>query len=85
MVDSLREAKKLLLELKQVHSLYRNFTFVLTAKIWNFGDWDWFKHKYTGHSTSVDTILSIDHSTIITGSSDGLIRYVLVVEIVTCM
>ncbi len=45
-----------------------------TIDIWNWGDWGDFDDRFVGHPSSVDTMVSIDADTIITGSSDGIIR-----------
>ena len=44
--------------------------------IWGWGRWAEIEDRFTGHPESVDTMLKIDDSTILTGSSDGLIRVV---------
>lgn len=49
--------------------------------LWDWGKWTWSETEYhqgperfTGHPQSIDSILVVDEDTIITGSSDGLVR-----------
>lgn len=49
--------------------------------LWDWGKWTWSETEYdqgperfTGHPQSIDSILVVDEDTIVTGSSDGLIR-----------
>jgi hypothetical protein len=42
--------------------------------IFNWGEWEEISDRFPGHPHSIDTMVKIDESTIITGSSDGLIR-----------
>ena len=44
--------------------------------LWSYGKWDDMEDRITGHPTSVDTILKVDETTILTGSMDGYIRVV---------
>jgi WD40 repeat protein len=44
--------------------------------IWTWGQWGDISDRFPGHPQSIDAIISIDHDTIVTGSSDGLIRVV---------
>eukprot|EP00164_Ancoracysta_twista_P003170 GFYU01004227.1.p1 GENE.GFYU01004227.1~~GFYU01004227.1.p1 ORF type:complete len:368 (-),score=123.74 GFYU01004227.1:22-1125(-) len=44
--------------------------------VWKYGDWGDMKDRYPGHPQSIDTIVKLDENTILTGSSDGLIRIV---------
>ena len=39
-----------------------------------YGDWEYAVDKFPGHPQSVQTMLKIDEDTILTGSSDGIIR-----------
>ena len=45
--------------------------------LWTWGDWGDYTDRILGHPNSIDTICKLDEDTICTGSSDGLIRYVL--------
>jgi hypothetical protein len=42
--------------------------------IFDWGEWKNISDRFPGHPHSVDTMLKIDERTVITGSSDGLIR-----------
>ena len=44
--------------------------------IFSYGTWGDLSDRYPGHPSSIDAILKIDEDTILTGSSDGLIRVV---------
>ena len=44
--------------------------------IFSYGTWGDMSDRYPGHPSSIDAILKIDEDTILTGSSDGLIRVV---------
>jgi WD40 repeat protein len=44
--------------------------------IFSYGTWGDVSDRYPGHPSSIDAILKIDEDTILTGSSDGLIRVV---------
>ena len=44
--------------------------------IFNWGEWDGASDCFPGHPQSVETMLRLDASTVLTGSSDGLIRVV---------
>ncbi|KAI9292536.1 WD40 repeat-like protein [Neoconidiobolus thromboides FSU 785] len=46
--------------------------------LFNYGDWGDFKDRFIGHPESVETMVKFDEDTIITGSSDGIIRLVSV-------
>lgn len=41
---------------------------------WSWGAWGDVSDRYPGHPESIDCILGVDDSTIITGSSDGMMR-----------
>ncbi len=43
--------------------------------VWSWGDWGDISDRFPGHPQSIDEIIGVDKDTIITGSSDGLIRY----------
>lgn len=45
--------------------------------IFSSGMWADMSDRFPGHPQSIDTMLKIDEDTICTGSSDGLIRYIL--------
>lgn len=45
-------------------------------EIFNIGEWDDIFNRFTGHPNCVDNILKLDEDTILTGSSDGLIRVI---------
>lgn len=42
--------------------------------IWSWGQWGDISDRFPGHPQSIDAIIAIDEETIVTGSSDGLIR-----------
>mmetsp|Transcript_3822 Transcript_3822/g.8380 ORF Transcript_3822/g.8380 Transcript_3822/m.8380 type:complete len:236 (-) Transcript_3822:1940-2647(-) len=44
--------------------------------IWNWGEWGDISDRFPGHPYSVEALLKWDETTMITGSSDGLIRVV---------
>jgi len=53
--------------------------------IWDWGKWTWGEkdvhggpEKFTGHPESVDALLSLDNDTVVTASSDGIIRLVTI-------
>jgi WD40 repeat protein len=46
--------------------------------IWSWGDWGDVTDRFTGHPDSIDKIIKYDEDTILTGSSDGLIRVVTI-------
>ncbi|KAI9484803.1 WD40-repeat-containing domain protein [Zychaea mexicana] len=46
--------------------------------LWSWGDWGDYNDRIVGHPNSIDTICKLDEDTICTGSSDGIIRYVMI-------
>ena len=44
--------------------------------VWSWGTWGDVSDRFPGHPSSVDAILKVDEDTLLTGSSDGLIRVV---------
>lgn len=44
--------------------------------VWSWGTWGDQGHRMKGHPQSIDALLKVDEDTIITGSSDGLLRVV---------
>ena len=44
--------------------------------VWSFGTWGDHGHRFPGHPQSIDALLKVDEDTIVTGSSDGLLRVV---------
>lgn len=44
--------------------------------IWSYGTWGDISDRFPGHPKSVDALLKFDENTLLTGSSDGLIRVV---------
>lgn len=42
--------------------------------IWSWGTWGDISDRFPGHPQSIDAMLKVDESTILTGSGDGLIR-----------
>ncbi|KAG0231243.1 WD domain repeat-containing protein 55 [Actinomortierella wolfii] len=44
--------------------------------IYSWGDWGDCTDRFIGHPNSIDTICKIDEDTVVTGSSDGLIRVI---------
>ncbi|KAG0266412.1 WD domain repeat-containing protein 55 [Actinomortierella ambigua] len=44
--------------------------------IYSWGDWGDCTDRFLGHPNSIDTICKIDEDTVVTGSSDGLIRVI---------
>ncbi|GBG83736.1 hypothetical protein CBR_g37537 [Chara braunii] len=47
--------------------------------IYAWGTWSEFSDRFPGHPSSVDALVKVDEDTILTGSSDGLIRVVSIV------
>lgn len=45
--------------------------------LWSWGDWGDYNDRIMGHPNSIDAICKLDEDTICTGSSDGIIRYVV--------
>lgn len=43
--------------------------------IFSYGRWGDISNRFPGHPKSIDTIVSYDDSRIITGSSDGILRW----------
>lgn len=44
--------------------------------VWSWGTWGDVSDRFPGHPASVDALLKIDEDTLLTGSSDGLLRVV---------
>jgi WD40 repeat protein len=44
--------------------------------VWSYGTWGDVSDRFPGHPASVDALLKVDEDTLLTGSSDGLIRVV---------
>lgn len=44
--------------------------------IFNYGEWEDYSDKFPGHPSSIDAIVKVDEDTILTGSSDGIIRII---------
>jgi WD repeat-containing protein 55 len=44
--------------------------------VWSYGTWGDISDRFPGHPKSVDALLKFDENTLLTGSSDGLIRVV---------
>jgi WD40 repeat protein len=44
--------------------------------VWSWGIWGDVSDRFPGHPASIDTLLKVDEDTVLTGSSDGLIRLV---------
>ena len=44
--------------------------------VWSYDKWEDHSDRFPGHPQSIDALLKIDEDTIITGSSDGLLRVV---------
>lgn len=44
--------------------------------IWTAGDWGNISTRFPGHPESIDTICPLDEDTVVTGSSDGILRIV---------
>lgn len=45
-------------------------------EIFNIGEWEETFNRFTGHPDCVDTMLKVDEDTILTGSSDGMMRVI---------
>jgi len=45
-----------------------------TLAIWSWGTWGDISDRFPGHPQSIDAMLKVDESTILTGSGDGLVR-----------
>jgi len=46
--------------------------------LWSWGRWEDLDDRMTGHPHSIDALLQVDESTLLTGSSDGVLRVVQV-------
>lgn len=46
--------------------------------VWGWGTWGDLETRFPGHPDSIDAVLKLDENTVLTGSSDGLIRVVQV-------
>ncbi|KAL1916058.1 uncharacterized protein VTP21DRAFT_6062 [Calcarisporiella thermophila] len=44
--------------------------------LWTWGDWGDVSDRFLGHPNSIDAICRVDEDTIVTGSSDGIIRVI---------
>lgn len=44
--------------------------------VWSFGTWGDVSDRFPGHPASIDALLKVDEDTLLTGSSDGLVRLV---------
>lgn len=44
--------------------------------VFSWGQWGDLTDRFPGHPSSLDTMLKVSESTLLTGSSDGLIRYI---------
>jgi hypothetical protein len=44
--------------------------------VWSWGTWGDVSDRFPGHPASIDALLKVDEDTVLTGSSDGLIRLV---------
>lgn len=44
--------------------------------VWSWGVWGDVSDRFPGHPASIDALLKVDEDTVLTGSSDGLIRLV---------
>jgi WD40 repeat protein len=42
--------------------------------VWSWGTWGDVSDRFPGHPTSIDALLKVDENTLLTGSSDGIIR-----------
>lgn len=51
--------------------------------IFNWGEWGMYQDRFAGHPGSVESIVKIDEDTIITGASDGMLRYVVYIYLHT--
>jgi len=47
-----------------------------TLSVFSWGTWGDISDRFPGHPSSVDALLKVDENTVLTGSSDGLIRVV---------
>ena len=43
--------------------------------IFSWGTWGDMSDRFPGHPESVEAILKVDEDTVLTGSSDGIVRY----------
>lgn len=44
--------------------------------VWSWGTWGDVSDRFPGHPASIDALLKVDEDTLLTGSSDGLVRLV---------
>lgn len=44
--------------------------------VWSWGTWGDISDRFPGHPASIDALLKVDEDTILTGSSDGVVRLV---------
>jgi WD40 repeat protein len=46
--------------------------------VWSWGTWGDISDRFPGHPMSIDSLLKVDDNTILTGSSDGVVRVVTI-------
>ena len=44
--------------------------------IFNYGEWEDYSDRFPGHPSSIDAMVKVDEDTILTGSSDGIVRII---------
>jgi|TARA_B110000259_G_scaffold118913_1_gene135226 WD40 repeat protein len=47
-----------------------------TLALFDYGNWEEHSDRFPGHPSSIDCIVKVDEDTILTGSSDGIIRII---------
>ena len=44
--------------------------------IFNYGQWEDISDRFPGHPSSIDAMIKVDEETLLTGSSDGIVRII---------
>jgi hypothetical protein len=47
-----------------------------TLSIFNYGQWEDISDRFPGHPSSIDAMIKVDEETLLTGSSDGIVRII---------
>lgn len=47
-----------------------------TLNIFDYGKWEEYSDRFPGHPMSIDSVIKVDEDTVLTGSSDGIIRII---------
>lgn len=47
-----------------------------TLNVFDYGKWEEYTDRFPGHPNSIDSIIKVDEDTVLTGSSDGIVRII---------